>query len=72
MLSCAIAELGIFSATALLYSTLQIMYPNTIGSEYYDVAFAIKKVLLVACSCPCCFLLLLFKSKSEILQIKQL
>lgn len=70
VLSRAIAELGIFSAIALLDSALEIMYPNPIDSEYYGVACAIKKNLLVACLCPCYFLLLLFKWKAKILQIK--
>lgn len=43
VLSGVIAELGIFSAITLLDSALQIMYPNAMGPEYYDVACAIKK-----------------------------
>lgn len=72
VLSCAIAKLHIFSAIALLDSALEIMYPNPMDSEYYDVACAIKKILLLSCLWPCCFLLLLFKWEAEILQIEQL
>lgn len=73
VLSGVIAELGIFSAITLLDSALQIMYPNAMGPEYYDVACAIKKKnLLVACLCPFYFLLLLFKWEAETLQIKHL
>lgn len=63
-------ELGIFSAIAILDSAVQIMYPNPVDSEYYDVACATKKTLLVPCLCPYYLLLLLFEWEAEILQIK--
>uniref|UniRef100_A0A663EP91 Uncharacterized protein n=1 Tax=Aquila chrysaetos chrysaetos TaxID=223781 RepID=A0A663EP91_AQUCH len=48
VLTCAIGELGIFPAIALLDSALQIVCSNPLDSEYYDVDCAIKKILLVA------------------------
>ncbi|ELK29380.1 ATP synthase subunit beta, mitochondrial [Myotis davidii] len=45
VLSCAIAELGIYSAVDPLDSTSRIMEPNIAGNEHYDVARGVQKIL---------------------------
>ena len=45
MLSRAIAELGIYPAVDPLDSTSRIMDPNIVGSEHYDVARGVQKIL---------------------------
>lgn len=45
VLSRAIAELGIYPAVDPLDSTSRIMDPNIIGSEHYDVARGVQKIL---------------------------
>jgi F-type H+-transporting ATPase subunit beta len=47
VLSRAIAELGIYPAVDPLDSTSRIMDPNIIGSEHYDVARGVQKILQV-------------------------
>uniref|UniRef100_A0A8C1WYY0 H(+)-transporting two-sector ATPase n=1 Tax=Cyprinus carpio TaxID=7962 RepID=A0A8C1WYY0_CYPCA len=45
VLSRAIAELGIYPAVDPLDSTSRIMDPNIVGSEHYDVARGVQKIL---------------------------
>uniref|UniRef100_A0A8C5KNJ4 ATP synthase subunit beta n=1 Tax=Jaculus jaculus TaxID=51337 RepID=A0A8C5KNJ4_JACJA len=45
VLSRAIAELGIYPAVDPLDSTSRIMEPNIVGSEHYDVARGVQKIL---------------------------
>ncbi|TRY82934.1 hypothetical protein DNTS_008429 [Danionella cerebrum] len=45
VLSRAIAELGIYPAVDPLDSTSRIMDPNVVGSEHYDVARGVQKIL---------------------------
>uniref|UniRef100_A0A8C6DJV3 H(+)-transporting two-sector ATPase n=1 Tax=Moschus moschiferus TaxID=68415 RepID=A0A8C6DJV3_MOSMO len=45
VLSRAIAELGIYPAVDPLDSTSRIMDPNIVGSEHYDVACEVQKIL---------------------------
>ncbi|CAO2582278.1 ATP synthase subunit beta, mitochondrial, partial [Lemmus lemmus] len=45
VLSCAIAELGIYPAVDPLDSTSRIMDPNIVGSEHYDVVRGEQKSL---------------------------
>ena len=45
VLSRAIAELGIYPAVVPLDSTSQIMDPNIVGSEHYDVVRGVQKIL---------------------------
>lgn len=47
VLSRAIAELGIYPAVDPLDSTSRIMDPNIVGSEHYDVARGVQKILQV-------------------------
>lgn len=48
VLSRAIAELGIYPAVDPLDSTSRIMDPNIVGSEHYDVARGVQKILQVS------------------------
>ena len=48
VLSRAIAELGIYPAVDPLDSTSRIMDPNSVGSEHYDVARGVQKILQVS------------------------
>lgn len=50
VLSRAIAELGIYPAVDPLDSTSRIMDPNIVGSEHYDVARGVQKILQVSAS----------------------
>merc|ERR1712084_73372 len=45
VLSCAIAELGIYPAVDPLDSTSRMLDPRIIGQEHYDVARATQKLL---------------------------
>ncbi|XP_016346687.1 ATP synthase subunit beta, mitochondrial-like [Sinocyclocheilus anshuiensis] len=45
VLSRAIAELGIYPAVDPLDSTSRIMDPNIVGSEHYDIARGVQKIL---------------------------
>ena len=45
VLSCAIGELGIYPAVDPLDSISSIMDPNIVGSEHYDVARGVQKIL---------------------------
>ncbi|XP_042191946.1 ATP synthase subunit beta, mitochondrial [Callorhinchus milii] len=45
VLSRAIAELGIYPAVDPLDSTSRIMDPNIVGSEHYEVARGVQKIL---------------------------
>jgi len=45
VLSRGIAELGIYPAVDPLDSTSRIMDPNVVGSEHYDVARGVQKIL---------------------------
>lgn len=47
VLSRAIAELGIYPAVDPLDSTSRIMDPNVIGSEHYNIARGVQKILQV-------------------------
>lgn len=47
VLSRAIAELGIYPAVDPLDSTSRIMDPNIVGTEHYDVARGVQKILQV-------------------------
>lgn len=47
VLSRAIAELGIYPAVDPLDSTSRIMDPNIVGSEHYDIARGVQKILQV-------------------------
>ena len=47
VLSRGIAELGIYPAVDPLDSTSRIMDPNVVGSEHYDVARSVQKILQV-------------------------
>ena len=47
VLSHVIAELGIYPAVDPLDSTSRIMDPNIVGSEHYDVARGVQKILQV-------------------------
>lgn len=47
VLSRSIAELGIYPAVDPLDSSSRILDPNIVGSEHYDVARSVQKVLQV-------------------------
>lgn len=47
VLSRGIAELGIYPAVDPLDSTSRIMDPNIVGSEHYDIARGVQKILQV-------------------------
>lgn len=50
VLSRAIAELGIYPAVDPLDSTSRIMDPNIVGTEHYEVARGVQKILQVSIS----------------------
>lgn len=62
VLSRAIAELGIYPAVDPLDSTSRIMDPNIVGSEHYDVARGVQKILQAS-------LYFLSKSKWDIVRM---
>ena len=47
VLSRAIAELGIYPAVDPLDSTSRIMDPNIVGTEHYEIARGVQKILQV-------------------------
>lgn len=48
VLSRAIAELGIYPAVDPLDSTSRIMDPNIVGTEHYEIARGVQKILQVS------------------------
>ena len=56
VLSRGIAELGIYPAVDPLDSTSRILDPNVVGSEHYDIARGVQKILQVYNTVGCFFL----------------